>query len=276
MHLKNHNSTSIWDDIGIEEKDCVAHYSKLKHLANILHGKKLLIGPVCKFDDPRESSMTWLNSVGYGHEPDLNTWRAVRKIKRKAGRQIRLLCTVGFKKSGSPISSLIEEAIYGRPRMWSQYGDRSRGFCIVLDKKALHRELLKIVENKEYLISGKVDYLDWLDKIRGGGAMIEYSPGDDLRNLDIFKVMNGNSKLKFLFFRKSIDWRDESEYRWLLFDSTEDPIYVPIKNSIKAVVLGYEFPSDQVGQVKAYCQELKVACYWLNYHHPQYMLQKIC
>ena len=145
MRLEDHESTRIWEDIGIEEKDCVAHYSKLKHLADILHDKKLLIGSVCNFDDPRESSMDWLDSVCYGHEPDFENKQAVDKIICKAGRQIRLLCTVGFKMPASPLSSFIEKAIYGRPRMWSQYGDRSRGFCIVLDKETLHKELQKLV-----------------------------------------------------------------------------------------------------------------------------------
>ena len=276
MHLENHDSTRIWKDIGIEEKDCVAHYSKLKHRANILHDKKLLIGSVCKFDDPRESSMTWLDSVCLGHELDMVTQQAVKKIIQKAGRQIRLLCTVCYKKPASPLSSIIEEGIYGRPRMWSQYGDQSRGFCIVLDKKALHKELQNVVEKKEYLISGKIKYWDWLDKIGGGGVRIKYWPGIDLSKLDIFKKMNENFKLKFLYFRKSKNWKDESEYRWLLFDPTEDRIFVPIENSIKAVVLGHRFPPCRIDDVKAYCKELCCPCYRLYYQHPQYKLGRVC
>ena len=88
--------------------------------------------------------------------------------------------------------------------------------------------------------------------------------------------MNGNFKLKFLFFRKSIDWRDESEYRWLLFDPTEEPIFVPVENSIKAVVLGSKFPLCRLEEVKAYCQEIEIPYYLLKYRHPRYEMGKGC
>ena len=275
MHLENQNYTRIWKEIGIEEKDCVAHYTKVEHLDKILHDKKLLIGSVCEFDDPRESSMDWIGHVCLGHELDMVTQQAVIKIKCKAGRQLRLLCTVGFKKPKSPPSSLIEEGIYGRPRMWSQYGDRFKGFCIVLDKGALNKELQRIAIKEEYLISDKVDYNCWLSRIEGDGVKIEYWPGIDLGKLDIFEKMNENLKLKFLYFRKSKNWRDESEYRWLLFDPTEDRIFVPIENSIKAVVLGHRFPPCRIDDVKAYCKELCCPCYQLYYQHPQYKLGRV-
>lgn len=276
--MENHDYTRIWKDIGIEEKDCVAHYSKLKHVANILNDKRLLIGSVCNFGDPRESYMGWLDSLGYGWELDRNNEKKAKEIIRKAGRQIRILCTVAhqMQKPSSELSSHIENVIYGRPRMWDQYGDHARGFSIVLDKKALQDELQKVAEKEKYLISGRVEYLDWLDKIIGDGVMIEHSPGKDLSNLDIFEKMNENCKLKNLYFRKSIDWEGENEYRWLLFAPTEDPIFVSIKNSIKAVVLGANFPDNQFSQVKVYCQELGIPCYYLDFKHPKYRLGKYC
>ena len=260
-------------DIGINEKVCVAHYSKLEHVANILHDQRLLIGSVCNFGDPRESKMGWFKSVCNSWDLDWNNEQKAREIIRKAGLQVRLLCTAAPKNAVSPGSSPIEEAIYGRPRMWDQYGDHARGFCIVLDKEALHKELQKVAKKDEYLISGKVDYYEWLHNVEGG-AMIDYSPGDDLSNLDIFEVMNRNRMLKSIYFKKSIDWKEECEYRWLLFDSTEKPIYVSIENSIKAVVLGSKFPANQFSQVKAYCQELGIPYYLLIYRHPQYKLGK--
>ena len=131
-------------------------------------------------------------------------------------------------------------------------------------------------KREEYLIAGKVDYSPWLSKIGGDGVRIEYSPGTDLSKLDVFKKMNENFQLKSLYFRKSKDWRDESEHRWLLFDPTEDPIYVPIDNAIKAVVLGSKFPPNQFSQVKAYCQEFKIPYYLLKYRHPRYEMGKGC
>ncbi len=258
----------------IEQKDCVAHYSKLKHVDNILHDKKLLVGPVCNFADPREARMGWLDTEGIGRDPDLDEWRAAEEMKCRAGRQVRLLCTAAPKKH-VPGNSRTEEAIYGRPRMWAQYGDESRGFCVVLNREALNNELQKVAERDEYLISGKVEYFPWLEMV-GGSSTIPYGPDLDPRDLDIFEIMNQNSMLRSIYFKKSIDWEHESEYRWLLFARTEKPVYVSIENSIEAVVLGSQFPLNQWSQVKDYCREIGSPCFRLEYQHPKYQWQRIC
>ncbi len=258
----------------IEQTDCVAHYSKLEHVADILHDKKLLVGPVCNFADPREASMDWLKDECIGSVPYSDKKQAVDEMKRKAGRQVRLLCTAAPKEH-VPGNSLTEEAIYGRPRMWAQYGDQSRGFCVVLNREALNNRLLQVAERDEYLISGKVEYFPWLEMV-GGGSTIQYGPDLDPRDLDKFELMNENSMLRSIFFKKSIDWKEECEYRWLLFGQTEKPIYVSIEDSIEAVVLGSQFPLNQWSQVRAYCQQIGSPCFRLLYWHPKYQLLRIC
>ena len=258
----------------IEQTDCVAHYSKLKHVANILHDKKLLIGPVCNFADPRESSMDWLDTEGIGDGYDLDKRRAAEEMKRKAGCQVRLLCTAAPQKH-VPGNDPTEEAIYGRPRMWAQYGDESRGFCVVLDREALNNELQKVAKRDEYLISGNVQYFDQLHRV-GGSSTIQYGSDLDPRDSDIFEVMNENSMLRSTFFKKSIDWKHENEHRWLLFAQTEKEVYVSIEDSIKAVVLGSRFPPNEVSRVKDYCPEIGNPCFRLEYWHPNYQLLPIC
>ena len=184
----------------IEQRDRVAHYSKLEHVANILHDKKLLVGPVCNFADPREASMGWLYPEGIGYGPDSDKRQAAEEMKRKAGRQVRLLCTAAPKEH-LPGNSLTEEAIYGRPRMRSQYGDQSRGFCVVLYREALNNRLLQVAERDEHLISGKVEYFPWLEMV-GGDSTIPYGREQDPRDMDIFKLMNENSMLRSMYFKK--------------------------------------------------------------------------
>ena len=255
----------------IEQRNHVAHYSRLEHVANILHDKKLLVGPVCNFADPRESSMGWLYPEG---GPDSDKRQAAEEMKCKAGRQVRLLCTAAPKEHLLG-NSLTEEAIYGRPRMWAQYGDESRGFCVVLNRETLDNRLLQVAERDEHLISGKVKYFPWLEMV-GGDSTIPYGPEHDPRDMDIFELMNDNKMLRSIYFKKSIDWKEECEYRWLLFARTEKPIYVSIENSIKAVVLGSRFPLNQWSQVKDYCREIGSSCFWLEYRHPEYQLLPIC
>ena len=230
---------------------------------------------MCKLADPREASMSWLVSEGIGRGPDSDKWQAAEEMICKAGRQVRLLCTTGSSEPVSEGRNPIEAAIYGRPRMWAQYGDQSRGFCIVLNREVLNNELQNIeeVERDEHLISGEVKYFDWLHLVEGT-SVIQYGPNQDLCDLDIFEEINQNAMLQSIYFKKSIDWRDESEYRWLIFAQTEKPIYVSIENSIKAVVLGSQFPLNQVSQAKDYCREIDSSCYQLEYRHPKYQLER--
>ena len=215
--------------------------------------------------------MSWFVSEGIGRGPDSDKRQAAEEMICKAGRQVRLLCTTGYSEPVSEGRSLIEAAIYGRPRMWAQYGDQSRGFCIVLNKETLNNELRMFVERDEHLISGEVEYFDWLHMVQGDST-IEYGPERDPRDSHIFEVMNKNGMLRSIYFKKSFDWRDESEYRWLIFAQTEKPVYVSIENSIKAVVLGSQFPLNQVSQAKDYCREIGSNCYQLKYRHPKYQL----
>ncbi len=265
----------------IEQKGRVAHYSRLEHVANILRDKKLLVGSVCNFADPREASIGGLDTEGIAYDPDLDKRQAEKDNRQaatemicKAGRQVRLLCTAAPKEH-VPGNSRTEEAIYGRPRMWAQYGNESRGFCVVLNREALNNELQMVAERDEYLISGKVEYFPWLE-MAGGSSTIPYGPDLDPRDMDIFELMNENSMLRSTYFKKSIDWKEECEYRWLLFERTEKPVFVSIEKSIEVVVLGSQFPQNQVSQVKAYCREIGSRCFCLEYRHPKYQLLRIC
>ena len=51
----------------INEVGMVAHYSKLSNLANILHDGKVRLGAVADMADPREASLEWIQTTGYGH-----------------------------------------------------------------------------------------------------------------------------------------------------------------------------------------------------------------
>lgn len=252
----------------INESGKVAHYSKLKNLANILHDQKIKLGAVENLADPRECSLSWIETGGIGSHTDSSQWLEARKIINDIGKQLKIFCTAGEKEK--PESSCpIEASIYGRPRMWSQYGDNSKGFCIILNKKQLSKEIEKLVECQEHLLCDKVNYYEWLHFVNGG-VTIQISNEVNLSKLDVFEMINKGSMLDSIFFKKSKDWEGEEEYRWLIYSKNKGDIYIPIKKSVEAVVLGWKFPSNQFSQVKAYCENLECHCYVLDYQHPKY------
>ena len=87
--------------------------------------------------------------------------------------------------------------------------------------------------------------------------------------------MNDNQMVRSVYLKKSVDWQHEREFRWLLFNETAEPVFVSIRNSIKAVVLGWKFPQNQVSQAKMYCAELGCECWAIEYHHPKFELMDL-
>lgn len=118
----------------IAESGLIAHYTKEYNLEKILEEGKIRLGKVENMDDPRESSLEWIDTVGLGTEIDNQSWKEAEKIKKEVGKKPRIFCTAQPKPETKQGESPIESSIFGRPRMWSQYGNNFRGFCINFKK----------------------------------------------------------------------------------------------------------------------------------------------
>jgi hypothetical protein len=258
----------------IDDKENVAHYSRAVHLEKILKEKCVRFGPVSELNDPRESSLGWIDTCGYGHEVNNKKWKEASDLKESIGKNLRLFCTTHIGEDVSNIIDTIESKTYGKPRMWAQYGDNSKGFCVILNKNNLTREIQLQTKNQAHIISGEIEYFDWLSLV-GGSATIEYGEGIRLVKDGVFDLINSNQMLKSLYFKKSFDWKAEAEFRWLIYSESEKDILVPIHNAIKAVVLGWKFPTSRYQEVKDYCSTLGCSCFILDYQHPKYQLIKI-
>lgn len=248
----------------------VAHYSRLANLANILHDQRIKLSRVSDLDDPRESSFSWIEYAGIGHEVDAEGMTLVSKAIANIGSSLRMFCSVSSCMNIESLSSCpVESAIYGRPRMWSQYGDNSRGFCVILNKDIITASIAKAAKNPQHLVYGKVDYINWLHLVESR-VYIEHSPAIAAQSFDAFGIVSSNKMLESVYFKKSLDWRDENEFRWLLYTESTEDIFISITGAVEAVVLGCKFPENQISQVVDYCRKLSCSCYRLNYTHPTY------
>lgn len=64
----------------IDDKENVAHYSCVEHLEKILKEKHVRLGPVSELNDPRESSLGWIDTCGYGHEKNVESFREANEL----------------------------------------------------------------------------------------------------------------------------------------------------------------------------------------------------
>lgn len=254
----------------IKCKQNVAHYTSCKHIKKIFSSKKLRLSKVAGFDDPRESSISWLETVYIG-----NSYKLIDLdcLKQTISKKINILCCCAPRRY-EPSASEIEQASYGRPRMWSQYGDKAKGICLILDRHEITKQISQYAKQPDHFINEDVEYKDWLHLIHGN-VTLEITDSTNIEEVDLFSQINENEMLKHIYFNKGIDWKDESEYRWLLFNEQEDDIYIDLEPCIKSVVLGVNYPINRIKEIKKYCRSIKCSCYQLGYSHPKYFLQKI-
>jgi len=66
----------------IEDIGNVAHYSRLQHLEKILKDKHVRFGPVSELNDPRESSLGWIETDGYGHDDNKQEFLEASELKK--------------------------------------------------------------------------------------------------------------------------------------------------------------------------------------------------
>jgi len=153
---------------------------------------------------------------------------------------------------------------YGHPRMWSQYADRHKGVCLVLNQESLNSDI-KEKAGGYTLFRGPVLYLKTAGPV-GDAYHIQYL--DDILDKDIASVMEPHIEKhnKSLFFTKHLDWRAEWEYRWVLRSTDDAPILIPITSSIKGIILGNECTANDTKDILAICSELTILVFKLFQH----------
>jgi hypothetical protein len=156
---------------------------------------------------------------------------------------------------------------YCRPHMWAQYAENNKGVCLIFDGRRLHENIKNYAVRKQCKIfHGSVSYKN---------AYITLDP------LNVQNFLKYGEKeirdyyvkcYKTIFLTKYQDWKNESEYRWLIHAQTPLAEYVSIEGALKAVLVGRDFPEVYVPALKKICKKLKVSAgrmfWWYGAPHP--------
>jgi hypothetical protein len=146
---------------------------------------------------------------------------------------------------------------FERSRMWNQYANNHKGVCIVFSKESL-------IESFQKQFYGKMLYSDYL----------KYSPQysyfqegltldcDELLKLnnDVFIKKYIKSKKDYIFFSKNIDYRDESEFRIVVYDSDNNCNFLNIKDCIRGIIIGVDCHNCEIKCIKDFCENLGISC----------------
>lgn len=249
----------------------VGHFTSIETaLLKILPNNRLMLSKICNVNDPYENIMTWIDSMGYGHEIKYDAPAKLEQIRILVGNHIKMLSTCEFMESNSSDRDL-ENYYYGNSAMWAHYGNKHTGICLIFNKEKLGR-IINNIPHKDKVLERGVKYTSWRS-IGNPGVTIEHHFLDECcEDLDkLFNAINCNSLLENYFFSKSLCWEHEKEYRWLIFTESPSDIFIDYGDALHGVVLGSNTDISCVN----YCRSLNIKnIYQVTFQDNKFALTK--
>lgn len=247
------------------DKDMICHYTNRKNAISILKDKRINFNSFKSCDDPRESKQWNFDFIGpeqryccENHKTALTVFDDF--IKNKC--MILSFCgwndeEMNFEKDAIPkYRQDYYRVAFTKSRMWSQYAEKHQGICLIFDRKQLEEQFKSTFEtNKKF--TGRVRYQYHLD------SFVEARKIECLNIIKhgVYKALEMQIDKYFheYFFLKLMDYRDEHEYRLVVIVDNGDSIGLPIKSSLKGVIVGIDFPSEDYGRIDGLAQNCNSA-----------------
>lgn len=273
-------------EFNIADDDLSFHYTSQKIALNfILKEKRIRFTPFGKLKDPRESKKWSFDIIG-GSPSNMEDYITKQGIIRKEfndfiKKKCKVLCLCGkgndeVNLGGNAIPEYRKSlcnAGFTKSRMWAQYADNHKGVCFVFSKKALASQLATTFSNnkKYYRLVTYQYYLENFVRARKVAYISLIRDGvDKILREQIDKFHHE------YFFLKLMDYRDENEYRFVVVvDDNDGYVYMPIKSTLKGVILGVDFPKKKYKDVLAmtggYDNKVSVRVLYWQEGRPQLM-----
>lgn len=219
------------------------HYTKATTaLDYIFKNRQLRIGSYANTNDPKESK-AWEFDLGTNENRDLGKYKISDVsiwLSAELKQRTNLVC---FSRDTAPLIGDHLKDIFNRgfskPRMWAQYADRHTGVCIVFDWSKLARLIQSQFGSAHLVLGGPVSYID-------RGVVGNLDSREYMINVDALETLGRAAYVqahlrahhKSLFFEKMTDWRDEVEWRWVVFSNHQGDIYLDLGDSVAGLMFG--------------------------------------
>lgn len=234
------------------------HYTSVKVLVDhILPKNELRVGRYLNTNDPKETK-DWQFNAGTIEKRNLENYdldALSHDMTRGMKRRTNVICfTQDRELTGSNVDDIHNRG-FCRPRMWAQYAENHAGVCLIFDFESLtnavvaafpdHRRFAGPVSYKNRTISQDlatspyVINIDWLESL-------------DREEYLAAHIYTHHARL---FFEKSEDWRDEVEYRWVLFGEEDQDLFLDFEQALVGVVFGASCASDHIREIEAFSEQ---------------------
>lgn len=256
-------------------------------LKYIIANRTLQLGSYVGTNDPKESKV-WEFNLGTNGASDLGSYKMTEmsewlSVALKGKAKIACFSMDSRELSGNHLQDIFRRG-FSKPRMWAQYGDKHAGVCLVFDRKRLIELVEEEFSLKHLVLSGPVTYTN--------REVIPnfYDPDDQQYtiNLDHLEKVGREAYVKDhlrthykrLFFEKMEDWRDESEWRFVVFSKSSKNCYLDYKDSLVGIVFGENASEKDIQDIVDATETWGIRCMglkwkncspWYDYGNLRYM-----
>lgn len=253
------------NDNFLDSKEALFHYTKTSiALESILFQQKLRFNSLAETHDPVEYNAIYFGGSGFiTKDVFVDPSEMFDRVKSADGvlnAVIKKQCKIACFSSNTSDANIRG---YNRSRMWSQYADGHRGVCLVFDKNILLENInqsLKTLTNP-IIVDDYVDYKN------------EFGINPEAYNLNTDTAPNPNIKeyldnfAKDVFFTKNKDYRDETEYRIMIYAPEMDMFFAEISSALKAIILGDRFPEGYRSIIESYCKRNNIIAKKMDWYN---------
>ncbi|MCG5259719.1 DUF2971 domain-containing protein [Cupriavidus gilardii] len=151
--------------------------------------------------------------------------------------------------------------LINQPTMWAHYADKHTGVCLIFEQQRfIDIAQLELERRGLPLYHGPVGYYP-PDEVYNN-VPLDISPLENMPvhiNRVVSQIIQYNWQAMFL--RKHEHWSSESEYRFIT--RTQDPtkLFLPISESLVAVVAGSSIKKEHYDAIRAICIDINVPMY---------------
>jgi len=248
----------------------LCHYTKRDTaLEKILFGGKIRLGLLGLTNDPKESKWNPIAALypeNYmpKHEEMIQLGDEAQRVSKEEWKVLCMSQHFAVRKYKEETKNTVISKFrhgYSRPRMWAQYAENHSGVCLIFDGKKLHANIESALNGRCKIFSGSVTYKNY------GAIVSELFDYSDILRYGLSEGVRAHyyKHYKHYFLSKYPDWKNESEYRWLVHSPSNAPEFVNIEGALKAVVIGSDFPKVYETAMIEVCKKLKASIGRMNW-----------
>ena len=199
------------------------HYTSAASLEKILSGRRLRMNPFARTNDPKESKNWRFDFTDVDDDATLASRYSElgSEATRIAKSRSKLLCfTRDAQEALTPRLDWIYHRGFARPRMWAQYAAQHSGACLIFSFPQLREAVTSSFPPGSLVWGEDVTYTNPpVAPPLGEKALTLNARLIKQEGLERAVRQHVQDYYRALFFEKLVDWRDEEEFRWLLWES---------------------------------------------------------